>query len=137
MGLREHLLDDLAVPGRQERDRLAQVLQLAPLDGVLFGGRVPARVGLRGIERRERQVIDLTLEDVYVSLAATLTPERKEKLRTSRDEIALLLYDKLFLLHPHQLLCLLPIFRKNLFLPFRNSKFENPLTCKLLLLQIE
>ncbi len=46
------------------------------------------QLNLRGIERRERQVIDLTLEDVYVSLAATLTPERKEKRRTGRNEIA-------------------------------------------------
>ena len=39
------------------------------------------RLNLRGVERREQQVLSLTLDDVYVSLAAVVTPERKQQRR--------------------------------------------------------
>lgn len=35
------------------------------------------QLNLRGIERRERQILSLTLEDVYVSLQASVRPERR------------------------------------------------------------
>jgi formylglycine-generating enzyme required for sulfatase activity len=37
------------------------------------------RLDLRGVEKREQQVLSLTLEDVYVSLAAVVAPERKKQ----------------------------------------------------------
>lgn len=37
------------------------------------------RLDLRGVEKREQQVLSLTLDDVYVSLAAVVTPERKQQ----------------------------------------------------------
>ncbi|MEZ4729555.1 MAG: SUMF1/EgtB/PvdO family nonheme iron enzyme [Caldilineaceae bacterium] len=43
------------------------------------------QLNLRGIERREHKSLSLTLDDVYVSLAATLTPNRKEKIRHARS----------------------------------------------------
>ncbi|MBP7961046.1 MAG: SUMF1/EgtB/PvdO family nonheme iron enzyme [Caldilineaceae bacterium] len=39
------------------------------------------QLDLRGIDRRERQVLSLTLDDVYVSLMATVTEERKPSQR--------------------------------------------------------
>lgn len=39
------------------------------------------RLDLRGVEKREQQVLSLTLDDVYVSLAAVVTPERKDQRR--------------------------------------------------------
>ena len=47
------------------------------------------QLNLRGIERRERQILSLTLEDVYVSLQAAVRPERKQNNRRNprgRDE---------------------------------------------------
>jgi formylglycine-generating enzyme required for sulfatase activity len=35
------------------------------------------RLNLRGVEKREQQVLSLTLDDVYVSLAALVNPQRK------------------------------------------------------------
>jgi predicted NACHT family NTPase len=37
------------------------------------------RLNLRGVEKREQQILSLTLDDVYVSLAAIVTPERKKR----------------------------------------------------------
>lgn len=45
------------------------------------------QLSLRGIERREQKALDLTLEDVYVSLVATLSPNRKEKMRINEREL--------------------------------------------------
>ena len=45
-------------------------------------------LSLRGIERREHQVLSLTLDDVYVSLAATLTADRKEARRRTRSAVS-------------------------------------------------
>lgn len=45
-------------------------------------------LSLRGIERREQQVLSLTLDDVYVSLAVTLTPERKAQSRRAAPSAA-------------------------------------------------
>ena len=37
------------------------------------------RLDLRGVEKREQQVLSLTLDDVYVSLVAAVAPERKNQ----------------------------------------------------------
>lgn len=37
------------------------------------------RLDLRGVEKREQQVLSLTLDDVYVSLAAAVSPVRKKQ----------------------------------------------------------
>ncbi|MBE2202268.1 MAG: SUMF1/EgtB/PvdO family nonheme iron enzyme, partial [Anaerolinea sp.] len=39
------------------------------------------RLSLRGVEKREQQVLSLTLDDLYVSLAAVLAPKREERQR--------------------------------------------------------
>ena len=44
------------------------------------------RLDLRGVEKREQQVLSLTLDDVYVSLAAVLAPERKKAPRRAPEE---------------------------------------------------
>ena len=39
------------------------------------------QLNMRGIERRERQILSLTIEDVYVSLQVAMRPERKQASR--------------------------------------------------------
>ncbi|MEZ4866255.1 MAG: SUMF1/EgtB/PvdO family nonheme iron enzyme [Caldilineaceae bacterium] len=45
------------------------------------------QLNLRGIERREQQALSLTLDDVYVSLAATVTPVRQQHPTMAEDEL--------------------------------------------------
>ncbi len=39
------------------------------------------RLSLRGVEKREQKALTLTLDDLYVSLAAVLNPERQDRWR--------------------------------------------------------
>ncbi|MEZ4555253.1 MAG: NACHT domain-containing protein [Caldilineaceae bacterium] len=43
------------------------------------------QLDMRGIERRERRVLSLTLDDVYVSLAVAVQPDRKQRRRRAPD----------------------------------------------------
>lgn len=43
---------------------------------------------LRGIEQREQQALSLTLNNVYVSLIASVTPDRKQARRQSRRPVS-------------------------------------------------
>ncbi len=43
------------------------------------------RLNLRGVEKREQQILSLTLDDVYVSLAALVNPQRKGHGRPDQD----------------------------------------------------
>ncbi|MBI1299715.1 SUMF1/EgtB/PvdO family nonheme iron enzyme [bacterium] len=45
------------------------------------------QLNLRGVQRRERQALTLTLEDVYVSLQAMVTPKRNERRRAKKSEM--------------------------------------------------
>ena len=66
--------------GERDVDAFAQAVQR-------YLGWVEKRYGqlnMRGIERRERQVLSLTIEDVYVSLQAAVQPERKAPPRRNR-----------------------------------------------------
>jgi formylglycine-generating enzyme required for sulfatase activity/energy-coupling factor transporter ATP-binding protein EcfA2 len=45
------------------------------------------QLNLRGIQRRERQALTLTLEDVYVSLQAMVTPKRNDRRRAKRADL--------------------------------------------------
>jgi hypothetical protein len=45
------------------------------------------QLNLRGIQRRERQALTLTLEDVYVSLQALVTPKRKDRRTAKRVDL--------------------------------------------------
>ena len=79
----------LAAPGRAA---LNEQEFAAALDRYLgWVEQCYGQLSLRGIERRERQVLSLTLEDVYVSLAATIQPKRneqKQRRRVKRPELA-------------------------------------------------
>ncbi|MGB5059542.1 MAG: hypothetical protein WBO48_12640, partial [Candidatus Promineifilaceae bacterium] len=44
------------------------------------------RLNLRGVEKREQQVLSLTLDDLYVSLAAVLNPARQDRWRKPEGE---------------------------------------------------
>ncbi len=44
------------------------------------------RLNLRGVEKREQQILSLTLDDLYVSLAAVLNPARQDRWRKPEDE---------------------------------------------------
>lgn len=44
------------------------------------------RLNLRGVEERQRKIHDLTLDDVYVSLAATLDPDEVQRRRQPEQE---------------------------------------------------
>ncbi|MCE7979945.1 MAG: NACHT domain-containing protein [Caldilinea sp. CFX5] len=66
----------LQAPGRAELDQAAfdQALERY----LAWVSNRYGKLRLRGIERRELQVLDLTLDDVYVALAATINPARTE-----------------------------------------------------------
>ncbi len=91
--------DGIAVGGQIGRDQIVQIIKVymgAPgqptvdedtfaqaLDRYLaWVAKRYGQLDLRGIDRRERQVLSLTLNDVYVSLMATVTEERKSAQRT-------------------------------------------------------
>ena len=85
--------------GRDQITHLYHIYQNAPgqpqLDAAAFAQAVQrylawveSRYGhldMRGIERRERQVLSLTIEDVYVSLQAEVRPERRAPARRGRQ----------------------------------------------------
>ena len=85
--------------GRDQITHLYHIYQNAPgqpqLDEAAFAQAVQrylawveSRYGhldMRGIERRERQVLSLTIEDVYVSLQAAVRPERRAPTRRGRQ----------------------------------------------------
>jgi len=85
--------------GRDQITHLYHIYQNAPgqpqLDAAAFAQAVQrylvwveSRYGhldMRGIERRERQVLSLTIEDVYVSLQAAVRPERRASTRRGRQ----------------------------------------------------
>ncbi|MGB4873620.1 MAG: hypothetical protein WBP47_26475, partial [Candidatus Promineifilaceae bacterium] len=45
------------------------------------------RLNLRGVEKREQKALTLTLGDIYVSLAAAVTPERKQRHTTHKPDV--------------------------------------------------
>jgi len=73
----------LQAPGRAELDKVAFDQALSRY--LAWVSNRYGQLNLRGIERREHKSLSLTLDDVYVSLAATLTPDRKEKSRHARS----------------------------------------------------
>lgn len=75
----------LRAPGRPSLDEEAFLPALGRY--LAWVEKCYGRLNLRGIERRERQVLTLTLDDVYVSLAAAVSPERQRG-KTSRSELA-------------------------------------------------
>ena len=74
----------LQAPGRAELDEAAFDQALGRY--LEWVSSRYGRLNLRGIERREQQSLSLTLDDIYVALAATVNPERKEPRRHPRDE---------------------------------------------------
>lgn len=71
---------------------------------LLWVERCYGRLNLRGVEKREQQVLSLTLDDVYVSLAALVSPER----RTQRQMEVVLHEERLVPVHMNRLLPLSP-----------------------------
>lgn len=76
---------DLQAPGRPTLDQETFLPALGRY--LAWVEKCYGRLNLRGIERRERQVLTLTLDDVYVSLAAAVSPERQRQ-KTSRPQPA-------------------------------------------------
>ncbi|MCP4417180.1 MAG: hypothetical protein GY805_11195, partial [Chloroflexi bacterium] len=71
-------------PGRPFLDETAFTAALGRYLG--WVERRYGRLDLRGVEKREQQILSLTLDDVYVSLAASITPERKKQHRSLPPE---------------------------------------------------
>ncbi|MCP5086182.1 MAG: hypothetical protein GY952_05185, partial [Rhodobacteraceae bacterium] len=71
-------------PGRPFLDETAFTVALGRYLG--WVERRYGRLDLRGVEKREQQILSLTLDDVYVSLAAIVAQERKKQRRPLSPE---------------------------------------------------